>query len=72
MAWTSADLVACEDAIRSLIADPTKSYTVNGRSWTGRDLGELRTLRSEILGELASSGAVTPQRRIFSQGQVAL
>lgn len=71
MAFTSADLEAVENAIRSLIADPTKSYSApDGRTWTGRDLGELRSLRSEIQSELLMSGAVAPTRTLCVQGQV--
>ena len=70
MAWNRADRTAVEDAIRGLVADPTKSYTISGRTWTGRDLSELRDLKAEIQNELAGSGAAAPTRRLFVTGQM--
>jgi hypothetical protein len=47
MAWSQADLDAIDTAIRNAIQG--KAVTFGGRSWTSQDLGELRSLRAEIV-----------------------
>jgi hypothetical protein len=57
MAWTTSDLTTIETAIRSAMTDGVASVSVGGQSVQSYTLKELRELRAEIKGELASDNA---------------
>jgi hypothetical protein len=66
MAWTTADLTAVEDAIRGILDGKTVSF--GGKTVSYESLAELRSLRKDIIDELADDedggGAVfTPVMR---------
>jgi hypothetical protein len=53
LAWTSADLEACDAAIRQAMTGQTVSFA--DRSWTSQDLDKLRALRASIAAEVNAS-----------------
>lgn len=52
MATASEMLTEVETAISALVSGGAKSYTIDGRSLTRNDLGELRAWRTELKREI--------------------
>lgn len=53
MAWTSADLLLIENAIRGALSGKVVSF--GGKTWTAQTIGDLMQLRQAIQSELAQN-----------------